>query len=53
MRYILNRLKEPQTYAGLIMLASVIGIQVSPELAQQIAAAGAAVSGLLLTVLPT
>ena len=53
MRYILNRLKEPQTYAGLVMLASVVGLHVSPELAQQFAAAGAAVAGLILTVLPT
>lgn len=45
--YLLSRLKERTTWAGLIGLAAAAGVAISPELADAIAAAGVAVAAAL------
>jgi len=47
--YILNRLKEPSTWRGFVALAMAAGIGISPEMIEQIVAAGVTVIGLILT----
>ena len=47
--YILNRLKEPSTWRGFVALAMAAGIGISPEMIEQIVAAGITVIGLILT----
>ncbi len=49
--YILARLKEPSTWAGLGVMLGGMGIKVQPGLWQSIAVAGAAIAGLIATVL--
>ena len=48
--YILNRLKEPSTWRGIVSFAMAIGIVIEPEMAEKIIAAGVAVVGLILTL---
>lgn len=51
MKYLLNRLKEPSSWAGLsstaIALALMFGIQLDSEMIQAIVGAGAGLSGLI------
>jgi len=52
MNWILDRLKEPTTWAGIIAtLAGGFGIMVPEEMSTAIAAAGMAVAGLILIVI--
>jgi hypothetical protein len=46
MQYILDRLKEPSTYAGLTALLAAFGLQVDPGLLQAVFAVATAVAGL-------
>ena len=48
---LLELLKYPSTYQGLVILLTVAGVTLSPEQAAAITAAGAAVAGLLLVFL--
>jgi hypothetical protein len=45
--YILARLKEPSTYAGLATVLALVGWKLSPELMGAIASAGIAVIALV------
>lgn len=45
--YMLERLKEPSTWRGLVMLMTGLGVSLSPELVAQIIAAGTAISGII------
>lgn len=47
-KFILRRLKEPSTWAGIVTLLTVFGVTLSPEQAQALGTAGAAVVGALL-----
>lgn len=50
MRYLIDRARERSTWAGLIAIASGVGIGVRPELAESIIAIGVAIGGLLFTL---
>ena len=45
--YLIERMKEPSTWRGLILLLTAIGIPVQPELTEPIVATGLAVTGLI------
>ena len=47
MKYILDRLKEPSSWRGLVMLATAFGVSVSPELMASIIAAGTGLAGVI------
>lgn len=47
MNWIINRLKEPSSWRGLIVLAGILGYSMSPELQEQIIVAGTALLGLV------
>lgn len=47
MEYLLDRLKEPSSYAGLAGLLGVVGINLDPGLLQQIVIVATAVAGLV------
>jgi hypothetical protein len=49
-RYLLLRAKEPTTYAGLTVIATGLGIHISPDRWAAIATAGTFIAGFLLTV---
>jgi hypothetical protein len=52
MRYILNRLKEASTWAGISALLSVVGVALEPEFTGAIAVVGTTLAGLALALLP-
>lgn len=45
--YLLERLREPSTWRGLILIAAAAGVPVAPELAEAIVAAGMGLAGLV------
>lgn len=45
--YILNRLREPSTWRGIILLLTAAGVGIDPALGEQIIAAGIGVAGLI------
>ena len=45
--WLIDRGGEPSTWRGLTLLASVLGVVISPEIADGIIATGMAVSGLI------
>lgn len=47
MTELLNRFKEPSSYAGLTGLLAMVGVQMDPGLAQHIAGGLAAIVGIL------
>ena len=47
MKYILDRLKEPSSWRGLVMIATAFGVSVNPELIDSIIAAGAGLAGVI------
>lgn len=47
MNYILERLRERSTWAGIVAFLAGVGVAVKPELAESIIAAGAAIGGLI------
>ena len=50
--YILERMKEPSTWRGLILLLTAVGVPVAPALADSIISVGLAVAGLIGAVMP-
>lgn len=50
--YLLQRMKEPSTWRGLILVATSAGVFVSSALAEDIIAVGVGVAGILGVVLP-
>ena len=51
-QYILDRLKEPSTWRGIIMLLTAAGIPIAPEMQSVIISAGLALAGLIGAVTP-
>ena len=47
MNFFLNRLREPSTWRGFIMLATGLGVAMSPETIEQVVVAGTAMTGLI------
>lgn len=47
MHWLLNRLREPSTWRGLVWLATVAGLSLRPDQAEAIITAGMALAGLL------
>ena len=47
MKYILDRLKEPSSWRGLVMVATAFGVSVNPELLPSIIAAGTGLAGII------
>lgn len=45
MKYIGERLKEPSTWRGLLMIATVFGANINPEMANAIVTVGASAVG--------
>lgn len=46
-QYILERLKEPSTWRGIIQLLTAAGLVIEPELALQIITAGVTIVGII------
>lgn len=47
MKWLINRLREPSTWRGLVWLATVAGLSLRPDQAEAIVTAGMALAGLL------
>ena len=47
MKYILDRLKEPSSWRGLVMIATAFGVAVNTELMDSIIAAGTGLAGVI------
>ncbi len=47
MKYIVDRLKEPSSWAGLGAILAVVGVNLDGQLLQAVAGLGAAIAGLL------
>lgn len=45
--YILDRMKEPSTWRGILLLLTAIGVPVAPELADHIVTGGLALVGIV------
>tara|TARA_B100000686_G_scaffold353795_1_gene460850 strand:- start:1910 stop:2089 length:180 start_codon:yes stop_codon:yes gene_type:complete len=49
LKFVLDRLKEKTTWIGLTGFVTALGVSISPEQAEAIAAAGVAIVGAILT----
>ena len=47
MKYILDRLKEPSSWRGLVLITTAFGVSVNPELMDSIIAAGTGLAGVI------
>lgn len=47
MKYILDRLKEPSSWRGLVMIATAFGVSVNPELLTAIITVGTGLAGVI------
>ena len=47
MKYIIDRLKEPSSWRGLVMIATAFGVSVSPELMDSVIAVGTGLAGVI------
>lgn len=47
LQYILDRLTEASTWRGIILMATAVGINISPDMQTAIVSAGLAVAGLV------
>ena len=45
--YFIERLREPTTWRGFILILTAMGVSISPELTSQIIAAGTAIAGVI------
>ena len=50
--YMIERMKEPSTWRGIIMLLTAIGVPVAPAMADAIISVGLAVAGLIGVATP-
>lgn len=48
LQFILDRLKERSTWAGLVAVATAAGVSLSPDLQEAIAVTGMSVAGLIM-----
>jgi len=51
-QYILERLKEPSTWRGIVMLLTAAGIPIAPQFQDLIISAGLALAGLIGAATP-
>lgn len=51
MEWILDRLHEPTTYAGIFAVLTSLGVSVAPDLADAIMSTGIAATGLALVII--
>lgn len=51
MNWILARIKEPSTWAGLVTILTVAGVAVSPEMKEAVISAGVGIGGLILVIM--
>ena len=47
MKYILDRLKEPSSWRGLVMIATAFGVTMNPDLVSAIIAVGTGLAGVI------
>ena len=47
MNFVLERAQEPSTWRGIVLLATALGVSISPELGEAIVSAGLAAAGLI------
>jgi len=47
MKYLLDRLKEPSTWRGLLALLTAVGVKLHPEMQEAILATGLALIGMI------
>ena len=52
MQFVLSRLKEPSTYAGLSVLLSLVGVNLAPEQASAIITTATALAGAVAVFVP-
>lgn len=52
MKYLIDRLKEPSTWRGLIMVATGVGASWSPQSQETIVYVGVAIAGVVGAILP-
>jgi len=52
MQYFLNRLKEASTWRGLVLVATALGVQLTPDQISTVVAVGLALSGLIGAFFP-
>lgn len=50
--YIFDRIREPSTWRGIILLLTAIGVPVAPQLAEAIVTAGLGMAGLIGVMTP-
>ena len=50
--YLLERMREPSTWRGIIMLLTAIGVPVAPAMADAVISVGLAVAGLIGVATP-
>ena len=50
--YVIERMKEPSTWRGIVLLLTAIGVPVAPALADAIVSVGLAVAGLIGVATP-
>ena len=50
--YMIERLKEPSTWRGIVLLLTAIGVPVAPAMADAIVSVGLAVAGLIGVATP-
>lgn len=46
-QFVLDRLREPSTWRGAVLLATACGVKLSPEISDAIVAAGLGLAGLI------
>lgn len=47
MKYLIDRMREPSTWRGLVLLATALGVSISPEMGEAIVSAGLSVAGII------
>ena len=50
--YMIERMKEPSTWRGIVLLLTAIGVPVAPAMAEAIVSVGLAVAGLIGVATP-
>lgn len=51
-QYLIDRMKEPSTWRGIILLLTAVGVPIAPELQSVIISAGLGLAGLVGAVTP-
>ena len=47
MKYVIDRLKEPSSWRGLVMLTTAFGVTLNPDLVPSIVAVGTGLAGII------